>query len=103
MNFGNMGKMMKQVKKMQEDMKKAQEELAIKTVDGTSGGGMVKVTMNGQKMVIAVEIKPEAIDLDDIEMLQDLVLAATNDAIKKMDEMTEKEMGKFTNGLDGLF
>lgn len=102
-NMGNMGKMMKQVKKMQEDMQKAQEELAKKTVEGTAGGEMVKITIDGKKQVINVEIKPEAVDPEDIEMLQDLILSATNDAIKKMDELTEKEMGKFTNGLGGLF
>jgi DNA-binding YbaB/EbfC family protein len=100
MNFNNMGKMMKQMKKMQQEMEKTQEELAKKTVEGSAGGEMVKVTVNGDKRLVDVQIKPEAVDPEDIEMLQDLVLAATNDALKKMNEMTEKEMGKFTKGMN---
>jgi len=105
MNFNNMGKMMKQMQKMQKDMEKTQEELAKKTVEGTAGGDLVKVVVNGEKQVLDVQIKPEAVDPDDIEMLQDLVLGATNDALKKMNELTEKEMSKYTKGMNipGLF
>ncbi|WP_044641466.1 YbaB/EbfC family nucleoid-associated protein [Risungbinella massiliensis] len=101
----NMNQMMKQVKKMQQEMAKAQQELEKKEVTGTAGGGVVKVTMTGQKQVKAVEIAPEAVDPDDVEMLQDLVLAAIQDAMKQVDEMMEKDMGRFTQGLNipGLF
>ena len=103
--MGNMQKMMKQMQKMQKDMAKAQEELAVKTVEGTAGGGMVTVVVNGQKEVIDVNIKPEVVDPDDIDMLQDLVLAATNDALKKMEDLTNDTMGQFTKGMNmpGLF
>jgi nucleoid-associated protein EbfC len=98
--MGNMQKMMKQMQKMQKDMAKAQEELAVKTVEGTAGGGMVTVVVNGQKEVIDVNIKPEVVDPDDIDMLQDLVLAATNDALKKMEDLTNDTMGQFTKGMN---
>ncbi|WP_404450338.1 YbaB/EbfC family nucleoid-associated protein [Sutcliffiella horikoshii] len=103
--MGNMQKMMKQMQKMQKDMAKAQEELAEKTIEGTAGGGMVTVVVNGQKEIIEVNIKEEVVDPEDIEMLQDLVLAATNDALKKMEELTNDTMGQFTKGLNmpGLF
>jgi DNA-binding YbaB/EbfC family protein len=97
--------MMKQMQKMQKDMEKAQEELAEKTVEGTAGGGMVTVTVNGQKELVEVTIKEEVVDPEDIEMLQDLVLAATNDALKKMDDLTNDTMGQFTKGMNlpGMF
>jgi nucleoid-associated protein EbfC len=98
--MGNMQKMMKQMQKMQKDMQKAQEELTAKTVEGTAGGGMVTVLVNGNKEVLEVKIKEEVVDPEDIEMLQDLVLAATNDALKKVDEITNETMGKFTQGLN---
>ncbi|MBP1944612.1 DNA-binding YbaB/EbfC family protein [Bacillus luteolus] len=98
--MGNMQKMMKQMQKMQKDMAKAQEELAVKTIEGTAGGGMVTVVVNGQKEVIDVNIKPEVVDPDDIDMLQDLVLAATNDALKKMEDLTNDTMGQFTKGMN---
>jgi DNA-binding YbaB/EbfC family protein len=101
----NMGNMMKQVQKMQKQMQQAQEELKDKTVKGTSGGGMVTITANGHKEIIDIEIKPEAVDPDDVEMLQDLILAAMNDALKQVDELVSKDMGKFTGGMNipGLF
>ncbi|MCZ8514602.1 YbaB/EbfC family nucleoid-associated protein [Paenibacillus filicis] len=103
--MNNMNQMMKQVKKMQEQMLKTQEELGNKTVEGTAGGGVVSVTVNGQKKVTAVVIKPEAVDPDDVEMLQDLVLTAINDAMTKAEEMAGKEMSKLTGGMNipGLF
>ncbi|TYP69454.1 YbaB/EbfC family nucleoid-associated protein [Paenibacillus methanolicus] len=103
--MNNMNQMMKQVKKMQEQMMKAQEELASKSVEGTAGGGVVTVVVNGHKNVQSIVIKPEAVDPDDIEMLQDLILTAVNDALNKADELANKDMGKFTGGMKipGLF
>ncbi|WP_223069375.1 YbaB/EbfC family nucleoid-associated protein [Paenibacillus caui] len=103
--MNNMNQMMKQVKKMQEQMLKAQEELADKQVEGTSGGGVVTVKANGHKKVLSIEIKPEAVDPDDVEMLQDLILTAVNDALAKAEEIANKDMGKFTGGMKipGLF
>ncbi|MDR7074994.1 YbaB/EbfC family nucleoid-associated protein [Fictibacillus barbaricus] len=102
---GNMNNMMKQMQKMQRDMAKAQEELKDKMVEGTAGGGMVTVKANGHKEIVDIVIKEEVVDPDDIDMLQDLVLAATNDALKKVDEMVSQDMGKFTKGMNipGLF
>lgn len=103
-NF-NMNKMMKQVKKMQQEMEKAQKELEQKEVVGSAGGGVVKVTMNGQKKLLSVEISPDVVDPDDVEMLQDLVTAAVNDALKQVDELIAKDLGKFNPGINipGLF
>jgi len=103
--MNNMNQMMKQVKKMQEQMLKAQEELGSKTVEGTAGGGVVTVSVNGHKKVLGIAIKPEAVDPDDIEMLQDLVMTAVNDAMTKADELANQDMGKFTGGMKipGLF
>ncbi|WP_248929127.1 YbaB/EbfC family nucleoid-associated protein [Paenibacillus hamazuiensis] len=103
--MNNMNQMMKQVKKMQEQMLKTQEELGNKTVEGTAGGGVVTVTVTGQKKVVNVVIKPEAVDPDDVEMLQDLVLTAINDALTKAEELAGKEMSRFTGGMNipGLF
>lgn len=103
--MNNMNQMMKQVKKMQEQMLKAQEELVNKTVEGTAGGGVVTVVANGQKKVVSITIKPEAVDPEDVEMLQDLVLTAVNDAMNQAEELANKDMGKFTGGmkLPGLF
>lgn len=102
---GNMNKMMKQVQKMQQDMVKLQEELGNRTVESTAGGGVVKVVANGKNEIISVEIKPEAVDPEDVEMLQDLILAAVNEALKKAQEMVSQEMGKLTGGMKipGLF
>ena len=102
---GNMNNMMKQMQKMQRDMAKAQEELKDKVIEGTAGGGMVTVKANGHKEIVDIVIKEEVVDPDDIDMLQDLVLAATNDALKKVDEMVSQDMGKFTKGMNipGLF
>ncbi|MGM1049936.1 hypothetical protein SAMN05661091_5887 [Paenibacillus uliginis N3/975] len=103
--MNNMNQMMKQVKKMQEQMLKAQEELATKSVEGSSGGGVVTVQVSGHKQVIAINIKPEAVDPDDVEMLQDLVMTAVNDALTKAEELANTDMGKFTGGMKipGLF
>lgn len=103
--MGNMQNMMKQMQKMQKKMAQAQEELGEKRVEGTAGGGMVTVIASGHKEILEVKIKEEVVDPEDIEMLQDLVLAATNDALKKVDELTNQTMGQFTKGLNlpGLF
>ncbi|MED3623428.1 YbaB/EbfC family nucleoid-associated protein [Neobacillus thermocopriae] len=98
--MGNMQNMMKQMQKMQKKMQEAQEQLGQEKVEGTSGGGMVTVVVTGHKEVVDVQIKPEAVDPDDVEMLQDLVLAAVNDALKKADELTNNKMGQFTKGLN---
>lgn len=105
-NMGNMAGMMKKVQKMQNDMKMMQDELKRKTVDVTSGGGAVKITMNGEKQVVNLVIDPAAVDPEDVEMLQDLISAAFNEATKKVDDMMASEMGKLTSGLGlppGLF
>ncbi|HHU69910.1 MAG TPA: YbaB/EbfC family nucleoid-associated protein [Thermoanaerobacterales bacterium] len=101
----NMGKMMKQVQKMQDQMQKLQEELEERTVEATVGGGVVSVTVNGQKELKEIKISPEAVDPDDIEMLQDLIIAAVNEALNKADEMVASEMQKITGGMKipGLF
>lgn len=102
---GNMNSMIKQAKKMQDDMAKLQEELEAKEYDITSGGGAVEVTITGKREIKAINIKPEAADPDDIEMLQDLLVAAVNEAIRKVDEASETEMSKITGGLNmpGMF
>ena len=96
---GNMAGMMKKVQKMQADMKKMQDELRKKTVEVASGGGAVKVVMDGEKQVQSLIIAPAAVDPEDIEMLQDLISAAFNEATKKVDDMMAQEMGKLTSGL----
>ena len=93
---GNMQQMMKQMQKMPQEQEKLKEE----RVAGTAGGGMVTVTVTGHKEVVDVEIKEEAVDPEDIEMLQDLVLAATNEAMNKADELTQQRLGKHTQGLN---
>ncbi|MBU5215021.1 MULTISPECIES: YbaB/EbfC family nucleoid-associated protein [Heyndrickxia] len=98
--MGNMQNMMKQMQKMQKKMAEAQEELGEKRIEGTAGGGMVTVVVSGHKEIVEVNIKEEVVDPEDIEMLQDLVLAATNDALKKAEELTNQTMGQFTKGLN---
>ncbi|MBE6103158.1 MAG: YbaB/EbfC family nucleoid-associated protein [Selenomonas sp.] len=105
-NMGNMAGMMKKVQKMQNDMKKMQEELKRKTVEVTAGGGAVKVVMDGEKRVQSLTISPAAVDPEDVEMLQDLISAAFNESVKKVDDMMASEMQKMTAGLGlppGLF
>ena len=95
-----MGNMMKQAQKLQSKMLKLQEELAEKTVESTSGGGMIRVVANGRQQVLSVEIDKEVVDPEDVEMLQDLILAAVNDALNKAQEMVSGEMGKLTGGMN---
>ncbi|CAM5221369.1 Nucleoid-associated protein OS=Ureibacillus acetophenoni OX=614649 GN=SAMN05877842_1255 PE=3 SV=1 [Ureibacillus acetophenoni] len=98
--MGNMQGMMKKMQKMQKEMMQAQEELNAREFEGTAGGGMVKVTVNGQREVLGVNLDPSVVDPDDVEMLQDLVVVAINDALKKVEETTASTMGKFTQGLN---
>ncbi|WP_018665278.1 YbaB/EbfC family nucleoid-associated protein [Heyndrickxia acidiproducens] len=98
--MGNMQNMMKQMQKMQKKMAEAQEELGEKKIEGTAGGGMVTVVVSGHKKILEVRIKEEVVDPEDIEMLQDLVLAATNDALTKAEELSNETMGQFTKGLN---
>jgi len=95
-----MGNMMKQAQKLQSKMLKLQGELAEKTVETTSGGGMVKVVANGRQQIVSIQIEEEVIDPEDVEMLQDLILAAINDALTKSQEMVSGEMSKLTGGIN---
>lgn len=94
-----MGNMMKQAQKLQAKMLRLQEELAEKTIETTAGGGMVKVVANGKQQIVAIQIEKEVVDPEDIDMLQDLVMAAVNDALAKSQEMVSAEMAKLTGGL----
>ncbi len=94
-----MGDILKQAQKMQEKMQEVQNELADLLVDGSSGGGMVTVEVNGKQEVVGVKIDKQVVDPDDIEMLEDLVLAAVNQAMEKAQEMANQEMGKVTGGM----
>lgn len=100
MNLGNMQKMMKQVQKMQADMAKVQEELGSKTVEVSSGGGAVTVTATGNLEIQQVKIQPDAVDPEDVEMLEDLIRAAVNEALRKAQELSSQEMAKVTGGLN---
>lgn len=91
---------MRQAQELQAKLAKAQEELAEAKIEASSGGGAVTVTVNGQQQVLSVKISPEAIEPDDVEMLEDLVLAAVNEALTKSQEMAAKRMGKLTGGLN---
>lgn len=95
-----MGKMMKQAQKLQNQMTRLQDELADKTVEASAGGGMVKVVANGKQQVLSIHIDKEVVDPEDVEMLQDLVLAAVNDALNRSQEMVSAEMGKLTGGVN---
>ena len=92
--------MMKQAQQLQSKMLKLQEEMADKTVETSSGGGMIKVVANGRQQVLSIQIEKEVVDPDDVEMLQDLILAAVNDALIKSQEMATQEMSKLTGGLN---
>ena len=98
----NVNKMMQQVQKMQQEMQQAQEELAKETVTASAGGGAVKVTVTGGLEVVSVEIAPEVVDPEDVEMLQDMVLAATNEAVNSSQEMASKRLGGITGGLGDM-
>ena len=101
----NQAAMLKQAQKMQQDMLRMQEEMENKTFTAAAGGGMVKATVNGKHEVVALEINPEAVDPDDVEMLQDMVIAAVNEAMRAADEDSANNMSRITGGLNlgGLF
>lgn len=98
----DMNKMMQQVQQMQAEMAKAQEELANETVEASVGGGMVTVTANGGGEIVSIKIKPEAIDPDDPESLEDLVLAGVNEALRNVQELAQSKLGGAVGGLKGL-
>jgi DNA-binding YbaB/EbfC family protein len=101
----NQAAMMKQVQKMQQDMIRMQEEMEAKTYSATTGGGMVKATVNGKHELVSLEINPEAVDPDDVEMLQDMVIGAVNEAMREADTDSANNMSRLTGGLNlgGLF
>lgn len=96
----NMNNVLKQAQQMQMKMQQMQAELEGREVEATAGGGVVKATAYGNKTIKSIEIKPEAVDPEDVEMLQDLILAAVNEALAKADEMMAAEMGKITGGMN---
>lgn len=98
--FGNINNIMQKAQEMQEELEKKQEELADKEVEATAGGGMVKVVMNGNQEVVDISIEKEVVDPDDPEMLEDLILAAVNNAKEKAEEMKQEEMGDIAGGMD---
>jgi len=102
---GNMNNMMKQAQKMQQEMLKMQQELEEKEVEATAGGGAVSVKVSGKKQITAITLAPDVVDPDDIEMLQDLIMVAVNDALNKIDEEAASKMGRITGGMNipGLF
>src|SRR3989304_8675663 len=105
---GGVGNIVRQAQKMQAQMQKIQEELANKAVEASSGGGMVKAVVNGKQELLSIKIEPEVVNPSDVEMLQDLIVAAVNEGIKRSQAMMSEEMGKVTGGLgvpglSGLF
>ena len=97
---GNMNNMIRQAQKMQQDMMKAQEELESKTYEAAAGGGVVSAAVSGKKELLSVTIDPEAVDPDDVEMLQDLIVAAVNEALRHASEDAASQMSKLTGGLN---
>jgi DNA-binding YbaB/EbfC family protein len=102
---GNMNNMMKQIQKMQKEMQETQAQIETQEFEATAGGGAIKAIVNGKKELINIELKPEIVDPDDIEMLQDLIIAAVNEALKTADETMASNMNKYTAGMNmpGLF
>ena len=99
---GNMQQLMKQAQKMQQDVQRLQQEISEREFTAAAGGGVVKATVLGSKVVKAIEIDPACVDPDDVEMLEDLIVAATNEALRKVEEETTAVMSKLTGGLGGL-
>lgn len=99
---GNMNNLMKQAQRMQRQMEESTKALEEKEVTASAGGGAVEVTVSGKKEVVKVSLKEEVVDPDDIEMLEDLIMAATNEALRKIEEVSQAEMAKITGGLGGL-
>ena len=102
---GNMNNLMKQAQRMQRQMEEGQKELEVKEFSAKSGGGAVEAVVNGKKELVKLTISEEAVDPEDVEMLEDLLVAAVNEGMRKIDEMTEAEMGKLTGGMKmpGMF
>lgn len=100
---GNMNNIMKQAQKMQKQMEEAQAQLEESSYTETSGGGAVEVTISGKKEITSIKFDPEVVDPDDIEMLEDLTMAAVNEAIRKIEEVSAQKMSKITGGMGGLF
>ena len=100
---GNMQQLMRQAQKMQQQMLAMQEELDAREYEGTAGGGAVSCKVNGKRQLTMLTIQPDAVDPDDVEMLQDMLLAAVNDALKKGEETREREMNKLGGGMGGMF
>jgi len=94
------GDLMKQAQKMQQEMSRIQEEVKKKTVEASAGGGMVTVIANGAMEIVSIKVEPDVVNPDDIEMLQDLIVAATNEALRRAQQMVTEEMGKVTGGLN---
>ena len=105
MGGANMQQLARQAQKLQQQMAKAQEELDAREFEATSGGGMVTAKVNGKRELLALTIKPEAVDPDDVEMIEDMVMAAVNEALRTAADTVEREMGKLTGGMGmpGLF
>lgn len=99
---GNMNNLMKQAQKMQRQMEESQKALETEEVTASAGGGVVEVTVTGKKELKSIHINPDAVDPDDVEMLEDLIVAAVNEGLKKIDDLTSKTMGKITGGFGGL-
>ena len=99
----NMGNLMKQAQKMQQQMQEAQEELEASEITATAGGGVVEVTVSGNKEIKNIKIDPDVVDPEDVETLEDLITAAVNEAMRKMEEQAQEEMSKITGGMGGLF
>ena len=99
---GNMNNIMKQAQKMQKQREEATKELQEKEVTSSAGGGVVEVTVSGNREVTKVKIDPEAVDPDDVEMLEDLIMAATNEALRQIEEISAQSMSKITGGLGGM-
>ncbi len=102
---GNMGQMMKQVQKMQRDMEKTQQELEGRTYESSAGGGAIHVKVTGKKVLTEIKLDPSIVDPDDVEMLQDLIMVAVNEAMKNAEDEIAREMGKITGGMNlpGMF
>ncbi|HIG31772.1 MAG TPA: YbaB/EbfC family nucleoid-associated protein [Verrucomicrobiales bacterium] len=98
--MANIGKLMKQAQQMQRQMAQLQEEIATKTVEGSSGGGVVKVVARGDQSIESIKIDPKAVDPDDVEMLEDLILTAVKSALNQAKELSNDEMGKLTGGMN---
>ena len=97
---GNMQQMLKQAQRMQANLTRAQEELEAREFEASAGGGMVNVKANGKREILSLEIKPEAVDPDDVEMLQDMVMAAVNEVMRTIETTSNEQMGKLTGGMN---